>query len=342
MSGTIIPSIARLSTDDFPELQTSALSEQIANALPKVTAEQAIKNTLLRVNVETARETPFRSSISSRLLGDLQVFKSAMSAARLTWQPENDHIVLLTSYAGDINLHSKRREITLQQGEATLFNCAEAVAHQRLATGTSLTIGLPRSLISGLAPNIEDVALKRIPRNSGARSLLTSYLDLLLMNETADGYDLQDLPRRHIVDLIAATLEPGMMTSEANLDSGVNVARLQAARTYITQNANQNISIGSVAHHLGISPRYLQLLFESTDTTFTSFLLELRLLKAHRMLTNTRYNANSIELIAYQTGFGDTSYFSRAFRRRFGAPPRDIRRRVELDSLERFRGHPFA
>jgi AraC-like DNA-binding protein len=33
----------------------------------------------------------------------------------------------------------------------------------------------------------------------------------------------------------------------------------------------------------------------------------------------------SISAIAYAAGFGDLSYFNRAFRRRFGATPSDIR-----------------
>ena len=39
------------------------------------------------------------------------------------------------------------------------------------------------------------------------------------------------------------------------------------------------------------------------------------------MLRDPRYAATSISDIAFACGFGDLSYFNRAFRRRYGATP---------------------
>ncbi|MEE4347055.1 MAG: helix-turn-helix domain-containing protein, partial [Paracoccaceae bacterium] len=50
--------------------------------------------------------------------------------------------------------------------------------------------------------------------------------------------------------------------------------------------------------------------------------LELRLQTARRMVIDTRH---SLREVALRCGFVDPTGFSRAFRRRFGAPPRQVR-----------------
>jgi AraC-like DNA-binding protein len=59
--------------------------------------------------------------------------------------------------------------------------------------------------------------------------------------------------------------------------------------------------------------------------TYTQFVLQHRLDRAFRMLRDQRCAARRISEIAYDVGFGDLSYFNRAFRRRYGATPSEIR-----------------
>lgn len=50
-----------------------------------------------------------------------------------------------------------------------------------------------------------------------------------------------------------------------------------------------------------------------------------RLDRAYRLLRDSRLAAQSISAIAYEVGFGDLSYFNRAFRWPYDATPSDIR-----------------
>ena len=98
------------------------------------------------------------------------------------------------------------------------------------------------------------------------------------------------------------------------------------AKTYIMQNsARRDLSVGAVAVHLGVSPRYLQMVFELDGGTFSAFLLNQRLTNAHRMLCAPRSSRRAVSTIAYDVGFGDLSYFNRCFRKFYGLTPRDIR-----------------
>ena len=76
---------------------------------------------------------------------------------------------------------------------------------------------------------------------------------------------------------------------------------------------------------LGVTPRYVQRLFESDGTTFSEFLVGQRLARAHRLLCEPNLGHMAISEIAYDAGFGDLSYFNRRFRRLYGLTPRDVR-----------------
>lgn len=80
-----------------------------------------------------------------------------------------------------------------------------------------------------------------------------------------------------------------------------------------------------VAQAEGISERYLQKLFEGIGDNFTHYVRERRLQRAWADLSNPVEAHQTISEIAYRYGFGDSAHFSRAFRHRFGLPPREFR-----------------
>jgi AraC-like DNA-binding protein len=70
------------------------------------------------------------------------------------------------------------------------------------------------------------------------------------------------------------------------------------------------------------------MLLESDATTFSELVLGQRLHRAHQLLTDQRRSDRTVSSIAFDAGFGDLSYFNRAFRRRYGATPSDVRKKA--------------
>jgi AraC-like DNA-binding protein len=103
----------------------------------------------------------------------------------------------------------------------------------------------------------------------------------------------------------------------------VRAARLQSIKSDLIQNCA--LTLDQLAVRQGISPRYIQMLFEETGATFSDFVLERRLDAARNMLTSPRYAGWSITAIALEAGFGDLSYFNRSFRRRYLMTPSNMR-----------------
>lgn len=84
---------------------------------------------------------------------------------------------------------------------------------------------------------------------------------------------------------------------------------MRDAKAYVARNSSRkDISIASAATHLGVTPRYLQRLFEADGTTFSSFLLGQRLKRAHGLLCEPQFAELAVSSIAHDVGFGDLSY----------------------------------
>lgn len=101
--------------------------------------------------------------------------------------------------------------------------------------------------------------------------------------------------------------------------------------------ASAELSVAIVASRHGITPRYLHMLFEGEGSTFSQFVLGERLDLARGMLGDPRHDHQSIAAIAYAAGFGDLSYFNRAFRSRFYAMPRESRKQASCGFIGRLR-----
>lgn len=91
------------------------------------------------------------------------------------------------------------------------------------------------------------------------------------------------------------------------------------ARQFIHEHCEDDLSLGEVARHAGISPFYLCKKFkEVTGLNFTDYVSRLRVEKAKELLSDPNLRVSEI---AYQTGFQSLSHFNRCFKRITGQSP---------------------
>ena len=166
-----------------------------------------------------------------------------------------------------------------------------------------------------------------IPRDIEALQLLTRYVRLFDDQQSLATPELRGLVVTHVYDLVALALGATRDAVAIANGRGVRAARLHAIKTEILNSLSRDeLSLASLADpRHRVTPRHVQTLFESDGTTFSRFLLDQRLARAHRMLSNPLLAVRTISAIAYEAGFSDLSHFNRAFRRRYGATPSDIR-----------------
>ena len=286
---------------------------------------------MLRADLEPARDVAFEASITSLSLPALQLITASLSPARISRTGKyladgNDDIVLCVNRTGVANVTSGGREQSLGEREAVLLSGGEAASFDRIKKGGSFSLRVPRAVFESTVVNVDDALMRPIPGNQGALKLLLEYTGLLLNESATMDARLLNVSVRHAHDLMALAIGPRADFAETARTRGLRASRLKLAKSHIVNNSHRrDISLATVASSLGVTPRYIQRLFESDGTTFSEFLVGQRLARAHRLLCEPNLGRMAISEIAYDAGFGDLSYFNRRFRRLYGLTPRDVR-----------------
>jgi transcriptional regulator GlxA family with amidase domain len=85
----------------------------------------------------------------------------------------------------------------------------------------------------------------------------------------------------------------------------------------------RQIDLNTVAAEIATSRRQLQRAFaEVGDTSFRTYLAEVRMRKAHELL---RGGGIPVRQVAHNVGYRQPAQFAKTFRRHYGAPPSSFR-----------------
>lgn len=241
---------------------------------------------------------------------------------------DNDDLILLIVDTGHWSATQFGRTVRLECGDAVL--CGNAEVEAGTSFGRRVMLRVPRAAV---APSIVDLGTRfqrrRIPRETEGLRLLRQDLRAMLDLDLATPA-LQRLTVSHIYATITLALGSAGDKVSAVEDRSVRAARLRAVKDDIARNLTDgDISVAAIASRHRVSPRYLRKLFESEGMTFSEFVLDQRLTLTHRLLSDPRRTREKVASIALEAGFGDVSYFYRAFRRRYDVLPTDVRERAQ-------------
>nr|WP_228003110.1 AraC family transcriptional regulator [Nocardia australiensis] len=101
----------------------------------------------------------------------------------------------------------------------------------------------------------------------------------------------------------------------------------ESIRRYVRRHVGRgDVRLPAVAHALGWSPRQLRVVLQETGTTYRDVRRDEALRAARDMLEDPASQAMPIGELATRCGF-TASWFSAAFKARYGQTPRDFRRR---------------
>jgi AraC-like DNA-binding protein len=312
------PAPLRFSTDALPQRERLPFWREVFG------------RQVVHCDVEPARGLPFEAAAMVHALPGLRHTSFASSAGR-NRRPASmlgdgdDAVVLLTSLTGTLTVSQGGRDVALRPGDSTLLLHAEpaVVAHSQIRYRGLI---VPRGPVAALVTDIEDAALRPLPRDNEALRLLVNYLKALRGAHALERRELRNLVATHIHDLVATVIRTSRDGTAITGARGVQAARLALIKADIKGHVGRpHLTLVAVAKRQGLTPRSLQRLFESDGWTFSTFVLEQRLARAHRMLSDERRAAWTIAAVALAAGFGDLSYFHRVFRRRYGATPSDVR-----------------
>jgi AraC-like DNA-binding protein len=286
---------------------------------------------LVRVDLEplSSDDRPFHQEAILLMLPGVSTAVCSGSAARYdrtrALAAKGDgSIGLIVNLEGKAEASQFGRDVTLAPGDAIACIPDEPGV---LTCTAQLGLVIPRAPLAARVDDIEGAAVRVIPSASEPLRLLKRYLAFVRKQVTL-GLDQPELSlavANHIHDLIALAIGSNRDTRHTGLGA-VAAARLAAVVADIaTSFTDPGFSLTVLARRQGVSPRYLQHLFETTDLSFSDRVNELRLQRAFSLLTDAGQNEKRISDIALQAGFSDISHFNRSFHRRFGDAPRNVR-----------------
>jgi AraC-like DNA-binding protein len=285
---------------------------------------------IMRVEIEPLSDAPFEVDATLRALPGLSTLSGFSAAAHYHRTPQlaadgDDAVHVLVNVAGTMTASQRDREVSLGPGDAALFLHAESacVTHSRVH---GLGFVVPRAAFAPLVLDVEDAAMRLIPHHNEALRLLAGYWRSVLDDLMLATPELRHLVVTHVHDLVAMLIGASRDGAAVAAERGVRAARLAVIKADIIAHlGRRDLTLVAVAARQHVTPRYVQKLFESEGSTFSRFVLDQRLARAHRMLGDQRFADRTVSAIAFAAGFGDLSYFNRAFRARYGATPSDVR-----------------
>ncbi len=323
----------RFSTDDFPERDRDAAWREFFG------------RKVARLDIEPLPDKPYRASASVRLLPDLAVIIGDCSGANYRLLREliaGDDIAFVTSASDNWFTTQFGREATLGKGDAVPLTNGEpgSITHGASTAPMSMSrfacFSVPRKVLAALVPNLEDTLARPIPARSEALRLLSGYLGLLENPSAVTSPELARLVATHVHDLVALAIGTTREAAEIAQGRGVRAARLRAIKADIAANLGRGpLGLAMLAGRHRVSPRYIQKLFEGEGTTLSRFVLNQRLTRVYRRLTDPLCANATIGALAFDAGFSDLSNFNHAFRRQFGAAPSEVRRDAFVDHRHR-------
>src|SRR5262245_9202816 len=310
---------------DFTQLQFSTRGLPERDRLPMWREEFGRR--MLRLDIEPLSDLPFHAEATLRALPELRTVNCRGSAVRFQRTSAmsgsgDDSIGLVVNMGKRGTASQCGRDIVLVNGDATPF----LTYRPSILSGMGhLGILIPRVALTSRLKDIDDVAMRLIPRRTESLWLLRSYLKLIGRNLILTTPETRSVVVAHVHDLVALAISRRAQIGECDLGA-VAAARLNAALEEIAKRFDEpGLGVAVVAQSQGISPRYLQRLIETTGTSFTARVTELRLQRAFMLLTEARDGKSRISDIALQVGFSDISHFNRLFRSRFGDTPSAVR-----------------
>jgi len=285
---------------------------------------------IANIDVEPLTDDPFHFEATMLAISGLRMGWCS-SATPAVWKrpPDlvkdgDDDYAFIMPLTGTMVRTQCGRELKASAGEA--FGILQTEPARMLAgVHQYFAVMLPRAGLLPLVPNLDDAATRLIPSSNEALRLLRNYLPVLRESRDVSDPTLRHLVSTHVNDLVALAIGP-KRDGAFEAKRGLRAGRLHAIKTYILANLNdQQLSVGTVALHERITPRYVHKLLEAEGTAFSEYVLAHRLQRTHQTLSDPRYSGMTITDIALAAGFGDLSYFYRTFRRHFGATPSDVR-----------------
>jgi AraC-like DNA-binding protein len=216
-------------------------------------------------------------------------------------------------------------ETRMEEGDFTL--CDSSAPHRFVCSeGTELIIlRTAPDVLRSYLPEPEQFCGLRLAVNkgiTGTAANVTRKLWSLAENGLPEKFSA--MVARNVLDIMATSYAMAFDAPFSD-SSAVSARRLQAKRYIEAHLREPDLTPCTVASALGISPRYLRMLFCGGSENASRYILRRRLEECAKQLSSALWRGHTITEIAFSSGFNSAAHFTRVFRDEYRMTPSQFR-----------------
>lgn len=237
----------------------------------------------------------------------------------------SDYFTLTWPVAGEVLAAVEGAEHAIRPGSLYLFNHAVPYSTVPQVTYHTMGVAFPCAALRQRAGAVRPFYALPLAEPGSGGALLMGFVEHVARDlERWDERVFAGLGER-LLDLIALLMVEGAGAGAAG-ETSVRIAHRERALRHIRAHlGDPELGPEAVARAGGISLSYLHQLFRGAGPGVEECIVAERLEQCRRWLRDPGCRHLSISTIAYRAGFSHPAHFSRAFKRRFGATPSELR-----------------
>lgn len=222
-------------------------------------------------------------------------------------------------------------EWQMKPGTLSVYEAIEGYEIDFPGNTSSVVVALPKQWLKSEVMNFDRHLEMHVDYDRQLVAMLGALCNNFLRSRSVLKQAALDGVAGSILHLLVSVFNNADLPANDGATTG-QLALLARLKAHVRANiAEPDLSPATVAARLGITVSYLHKVFRAEGTTLMQFVLAERLERCRRDIARSGRTAN-ISQIAFANGFNDASHFTRSFRARFGASPRQYRQSVtDLD-----------
>ncbi len=231
---------------------------------------------------------------------------------------------LLQAHGSGVFFHYGH-ETRMEEGDFAL--CDSAAPHRFICSeGTELIIlRTSPDVLRSYLPDPEQLCGLRLAANKGITGTAANMArKLWSLAENGMPEKFSAMVARNVLDIMATSYAMAFDTPLSD-SSAVSARKLQAKRYIEAHLREPDLTPCTVANALGISPRYLRMLFCGGTENASRYILRRRLEECAKQLSSALWRGHTITEIAFSSGFNSAAHFTRVFRDEYSVTPSQFR-----------------
>ncbi|MDF0733110.1 transcriptional regulator FeaR [Pseudomonas entomophila] len=229
-----------------------------------------------------------------------------------------DNYYAVLQLSGTSRIEHQDARLELQPGDLTLIDACRPLDMHFHGQSRQLSMILPRQLVDSGTRGIAVECAQRICAQSPLAQLAGR-----MMLDASQMPELAQHEGQAVLDALVSLLRPAIARERL---PGSHERLLRKALALIDQHiAHEHLTPDFIAREVGISMRSLYRIFAKRDLVIAQYIRNRRLDFCAESLRNPAMDLK-VSSLGYSWGFSDSSYFSTAFKGRFGMTPGEYRK----------------